>query len=608
MIIDSDDERPPLPSKKLEEDTEEPEYESEEEEFDHTTPYKPIISQLDIPLGSAVLYLAAPNLPDECPIQSIQSIPTTLSRKIVVVVACADSSVRLISLNLQPSRKAGYSEVILDRNQRGYCHPSKGVAVTYILQRTSRTGLGIDHTEHDIQNGDLGAFGGRRTSNGSDYSSTEENLCELLIASHSSDATGVLHIWRVPLEGDKSLVTPKSQPVLPTQTQLLPNPLATMSFNPSPPSSRSHGQLLLADSHGIVRVYKALLPTGLRTPRSVSHSAGTWLATFCVPFREGDSALGKQRRLNILDARWALNGKCIVVLLENGDWGIWDIEGVGPNSERSKAAGRGLFGGGVTSFALHGFVGDELSSARSSAFAQDGVRSTLTIEASKLAPMTPKTRKVRQEALFHGPTQNTKFPGSTSGGISLLPVAKTSGGGKNDESLLFWYGYGIYSIPSLMTYWQRVSTGRPSRPPNSFQSGTLYGPSITQLTALSTSGEMITSLNQFAGRRDSNKARPGLLQHTIILSAEHRIIVLAPPITAITTSLSSKALVQPSKTSLDGHASQRVDQDMLSKQTLDLGGMDRMLDGMARGKPLFDSINSNGLTTEGRRVGFDAGY
>jgi len=468
-------------------------------------------------------------------------------------------------------------------------------------------GLGIDHTEYDIQNGDLAGLGERRTSNSSNQSSTEEYHSELLIASHSSDSSVILQIWRVPLGGDDSLSTLKGQPVRPSQTQLLPNPLTAMSFSSSPPVSRSHGQLLLADCRGVVRVYNVISPVGFRTPRSTSHVTGTWLATLCVPFRDGDSAFGKQRRLNILDARWALHGKCIVVLLENGDWGIWDIDGVGPNLERPTAAGRGLFGGGVTTFALHGSIGDELSSGRALAFAQDGARSVPSSDAGRLAPMTPKTRKVRQEALFHGPTQNIKHLGLASGGISLLPVAKTRGGEKMDESLLFWYGHGIYSIPSLMTYWQRVSAGRNSRTSNSFQSGTLYGPSITQLTPFSTSGEMITSLNQFSERKDGIKTRPGLLQHTIVLSAEHRIIMLTPSKTAATASLTPKAPIQLNKI-FDGQASQRIDQDMLSKQTLDLGGMDRMLDGMARGKPLFDNMTSNGLSAPGRKVGFAVGY
>lgn len=621
---DKQSERDAANSKDLREDIE---YESEEEEFDAMAPFEPIVSRLDITLDSPVLHLAVPaGITTQNPNVLSSSLPPIFGQKAVVAVACTDASTRLISFDLRPSRdsrdeqistieRVKHTAISLQRNKASCQHPCRGLAMTWTSRRLSTSNLDFEGPEQDLepQEGDQALFGGRRSSNGSAHSSVEMNSFELLIASHTSDVTGMLFIWRLPLSDNGALEGPSRELVYPIQTQFLPSPATTISFNTSAYPSRRHSHLLLSDARGFVRIYNPL-PTGsLRTSRTIDRSLGTWLATFCAPFLEAASSPGFGQRTGIVDARWALNGKCILVLLQNGEWGIWDIEGVGPSVKSSNSrsafslAGRGITGGGITSFAIHSFLGDEFAIARSSAFSQDATNAGHTLESKKLAPMTPKTRKVKQEALFHGPAQPPKAAGLVRGSISVSSITDSPGGTQTDESVLILFGHALYSVPSLMTYWQRASVGRNARGVATVQSDTLYGPSITQLTALSTSGEIITSLSHFSNHHVTAASRSADLQNNILLSAEHRLIMLVPPKTAQTTSATFKALLQPTRGVLDNQATLRVDQDLLSKGKLDLGGMDRLLDGMANDPGTFNQREGDVFAPRGRKVGFATG-
>lgn len=602
MIIDSDEEEEPSAMETLEDD--DVDYELGEEEFDATAPYEPVVAQLEIAMDSRVLHLAVPSFPTQAPGSPPTHIPLSLSKRAYVAVTCADSSTRLILFNLQPTRheyntimRPKHLETFLSRNQRGFQHPCLGVDMAWMSHRPSTSSVDIDGSEQE-------QF--RRSSNGSTQNQSEEDSCELLIASHSPDITGMLFIWRVSLSNDKKKNLWVGRPVQPAQTQYLPRPAATISFNPSSYRATRRNHLLLADSQGVVRIYDPRLTVGSRPAHSTDHSAGVWLGTFCVPFRDTNSVGSTGLRTDILDARWALNGKCIIVLLENGEWGIWDIEGVGPGLEKatslkgSNLSRRGVVGGGVTRFAIHGFVGDDSNTMYPSDLSSGMNKTGFSVE-NKLAPMTPKTRKVRQDTLFNGPAQHIQPTGRPRGGISVQPQRRSSEGSINDDSLLVWFDSAVYYIPSLMTYWQRALAGRSGRSTYNAQAGSLYGPNITQLTALSTSGENITSLSQFPSSSDAKMIKSGALQHTILLSAEHRLIMLG---SAKNTQKSMAPLKDLPHHGLDGEATQQLDQHHLSKGTLDLGGMDRLLDGMAGGELLFGNIRGANVAPQARKVGF----
>ena len=118
----------------------------------------------------------------------------------------------------------------------------------------------------------------------------------------------------------------------------------------------------------------------------------------------------------------------------------------------------------------------------------------------------------------------------------------------------------------MQSFWQR-STGN-----NGAGFGSLYAPGLTHVSDIDLMNENITSISRFAPKSTTSSLGQMNTPRDILVSAEHRIVILQ--------NLKPRA---PTK-DLFGQATERPtarDQQMLDAGDLDLGGMDRMLDGMA---------------------------
>src|SRR5437764_408433 len=80
--------------------------------------------------------------------------------------------------------------------------------------------------------------------------------CDLLVASHSAELSGLLRIWRFPIGPDQTISA--LYPILPYRTQHLISPTSKIVFNPSPHPKRRHSQLLVVEPRGIARIYDPL--------------------------------------------------------------------------------------------------------------------------------------------------------------------------------------------------------------------------------------------------------------------------------------------------------------------------------------------------------------
>ena len=498
ISLDSDEEgssAPPFEDK--------PEFE-DEEELDPSKPYPSILQCLDLYFGTDVLHLAL--LPtsilkgEGASWRGLES----LKQKIVFTASFADNSVRLITLPLTPpspqsksrpdfrssftSANAGngkWGETVVTLG--GHQMPSDGVSMTVELSTQG-------HVKGDSK------------------SSTPTGP-QIIIASHSREATGLLLLYRIPMTSPKPLIEP-------FQTIYLTSPAKSISFNPalsSPPAS----QLLVADSTSACRVYdyKLLVKT---TPTDEPSSdlvaeQGTMLLSLYPGFqRQPDSSTPQNTgahagfgRKSIVDAKWVSNGRAILALLQDGEWGIWDIEGVGPGASQGLLGRQGIKGGSLSQFSLTGFI--EGAKSRSSGPPQ--------ITNAKFVPMTPGTRK--SVDLFG----NRGTSGPVRGQISVVEVPSSSATSPAEESIIFWLGESFTVIPSLSKYWAanaRKSTGG---------SGNLFngtpGGRMIKLENIDLQGERCSGIEQIAKLVALPAISTTSLSSDVMILGEHRFIILS---------------------------------------------------------------------------------
>ncbi|KAF1352172.1 hypothetical protein BDV97DRAFT_397214 [Delphinella strobiligena] len=518
-------------------------FETEEEEMDDDDIATPFSQELNLALGSPVLHLALPELPTLPPGRLYDPhVPLIMQTNIVLVASCADATVRLITLPLTPPSTLAKKQHNLAAQ---ICHlipaSSHGVPRAAALSWTTSPGGHVNFRESPY------------------WVSPENQRFELVVALSVSGVVGTLDFFRLPITYDEKrggLIAPN---VVPFHTIQLASPAHHISFSPT-----NRSQLLLADKKGSLKVYDPLAPESSRsrpssrdsTQHSIT-SSGAWIVSFSTPFYlPKDTSIiypGLARRKEILDARWVSAGRSVLVLLDDGEWGLWNAE---TNNTPTS----------MTQFALRGFIGHG-SSTDSIAVPELKSRSN-----QRLAPMTPNTRKVRQESLFSGPSVSTGAGNAHKGGLSVAPT--TTSHGAADDSVVMWYGGEAYHIPSLVSLWQRSvnSSGR--------DMGSLYGPGLTRIEGLDLSGEMLNDVAQFPAR--STPASVGsITQRDIIVTGEYRFVIV------------SATRPQPPAKSLFARDAgspppQTYDLQLLENQELDLGGIDRLLDGMggnAFGKP-----------------------
>ena len=482
-------------------------YEDEEDELDSDNPYPSIIQELDLNLGSAVLRIATPSLPS----QALQR-PSITKHHAIVAVHTADGQVSVLQIPLAPS------------------HPtSNRNAAEAILNDKIDLPAGKAMIK-DVSIKILTRFRGNET---------ESTVCVAAVSN-------ALRLWRLPTSDEEILVEDTT-----LQTLSLPSNAIKTSYHPFAGSA----QVLLVDARSTVRIYDpsatkdpSLRPSSSDSMSAEADEAGKWVMTFQAPFH----ALSPDRpavpaRKKILDAKWVLGGRAIFALLEDGEWGIWDVRA---SAQDSKPVG---------GFTIHGFLGLAAAVAPAEQAKQRK-------GASKLAPMTPNTRKTKSQNFFSGAP---KAPGAVSkGGIAVAGTDNLTG--QNDESIMLWYDGEVYTIPNMQLFWHRSL--------NVSNSGTggLYAPGLSHISDVNLMNENITSISQFSAKPSSSGLGQMNTPRDFLISAEHRFIIhqaTRPPVP--TRGLFEK--VNTTAASIDR------DQRMLDAGELDIGGMDRLLDSMADG-------------------------
>lgn len=562
MIIDSDEEEPSKPFKDA------PDFEETEEERGVPEPYHPITQTLDLSLGIAVLHFSFPCLPSKPHHSSMKSLPRLLSDRIVVAVACSDFSIRVLTIPLMPpspqsKMRADLRGSITSRTTAcgpfgeqmivisgGLAHRSipKGVSITTTTHQSvlaeaddmiiaHHVGEKEDHFLHPSRPGSRVPDENSSIATGQKW--------DLLVASHSSDFSGLLLIHRIAIIADSSKIdTSCAENSVPWQTHHLASQAISVQFNSSIYPAPHHSEVLITHAKGVVRIFDC-------QSQHESHMEGSWLISLYTAFQPFFESVMCPK--SILSASWCLGGKAILVLLADGEWGIWDLENNGPKAKRSLKTGEGITGRVPSDFAISGWIGT--SNAPKTAV-KDSEKSR------ELAPMTPGTRKVRQENLFASSTP--RLNGLVRGGISISPTPNSSVNKADDESILLWHGDNIAILPSLLTYWQNAVRG----------TGNLFGTEtrgqFKRVGSASLGGEVRNGVSLFpepvipGGRSGTSD------QNDILITGERSIIIMASPV-ADTTRVSS---YRPKTTS-------PTDQGLLAIGELDVNGMDRILEDMS---------------------------
>jgi hypothetical protein len=557
MIIDSDDDEPAQPA--AQEAAPAAEFEDEEEELDPDQPYPSFVQHLRLALNTEVLHIAVPHVPIISSLRPAETVPAIFSTKMVFAVACADSTVRVITLPLSPPSNAAKEKPQSATSQFGeevvkvLAHQNipRGITMTW-TSRNEPTSTDHSDEEMDVDGqGDAAATPGRRRRKQQSRSRSRnqgEGGFDLLIASHSAELGGLLKIWRFQLAETSLAVT---HPITPYKTVTLRKPASRVTFNPAQYPKRRHSQLLIADSTGTARIYDVFAP-GSRKRRASNSSgeAGGFVGTFRSSFESVKSnsftPAALAVRKPILDASWVLDGRSIMALLADGEWGVWDPERTGPSSSTDPLA-----------FSLRGFVGSMERDSNAS-----GVSSPKRGSRSSLAPMTPNTRRRKEETLFQGSPSISAV--ATPGGISVASLPSSNEAAVED-SVIIWYGTEVYRIADLFKFWTRTASAS--------NGNSLPSPSLTQIQDTSLLGERITSISQFG---TTAQAAHMAVPRDILISAEHRLII----ITGTTNPLGRDLNAMFAQEHAEIEEARRADQALLSHGELDLGGMDRLLENM----------------------------
>ncbi|KAH0529635.1 hypothetical protein TsFJ059_004355 [Trichoderma semiorbis] len=419
MIIDSDDDEPPAKSQAAQGYVDKPEFEDVVEK----TPYPEIVQTLDLAFGTAVLKVAVMPLVPCSSAEAGSNGEPILAERMVFAVSCATNDVYLVTLPLTPpspeskarpelradllagkagSGSWGESLTLLG----GQTKHSEGLAITMVAPKS------IDSSKKPLR---------------------------AVVAAFSRQASGVLHLWDLALE-DRS---PSQRPVEPFQSEFLPAPLTSISFNPTNTS-----QLLAVSSPHAVRIYdfaQSSLPSD-PDARGPFPTQGSWLLSLYQPFTKTSSS-----RKPILDAAWIAHGRAVFALLADGMWGIWDIEGAKPLQSGAALSNKlksGVQGAALTAFSVSGYV-EGTGSLRTIAAQQKEKH------AGEFAPMTPHTRKQAAASLTSTTAASVDRLFAVRGGVKSIGLPYTPGKALQDESLALWIGglENVCVIPGVLRFW-----------------------------------------------------------------------------------------------------------------------------------------------------------
>ncbi|BCS22967.1 uncharacterized protein APUU_31192S [Aspergillus puulaauensis] len=545
MIVDSDDESV-TDTRKDEVSEIDPGYlfEEEDPEVDPAHPYESVLRQIDIPLGSRVIELAVPRVLRETARSPLDPFPGVLNKFIVVSAVCADYSTRVVTLPLTP-------------------HPTQTEMDAWGIQTFSISG-GVAHEE--VPRGVSITF---TYQEGSQQDVRSEGRWDILVATHSAESSGLLVIHRIPIADDGTLFTEDIE----SRRRYLPAPAQNIAFNPSSYPAARHSTLLVSFHSGCVKVYSCFSTkpskssrrgAGAQSDYETSETEGKWLITLYPGFEQSQSSLAWRKA--ITDAEWVLGGRAIMVLMADGDWGVWDVEGAGPGTAKGplqrQSSVQGVSGGALTAFSVSGRILSFPSGGRSEGGAP------AVEQRPKFAPMTPSTKRLREDTLLKGNATGSSTS-SLRGGISVYQT-NTSQDALPDESVLIRHGNQSATIPSLLTLWRSAVRA----------TGTLDASNrcrVTPIQDIVLMGEPLKGIGHIPAAFRQSRSEDQTFD--ILVAAEHRLVILAPKLTEPDADPTPRASVTEPLTV-------EADQLRLRRGELDVDGMDRLLSGMAGSRSL----------------------
>ncbi len=573
------------------------EFEDDEEEVDPYAPYRNVLRYVDIPLGTAASRIAVPQLPKDTSQAPTEAWPSIYNDRVVVAAACSDLTLRLISAPLDPpapevqdSSKIDI-QVVKIEGTNSHQQFVSDIAITH-------AGTLLD--EQDTAEGHTLSRTQTRSQPPTEQDVKEGSSVQwsLLVASISCTGAGLLLVHQVPLRD--SHISPSPDYSVPIRrTYFRTSSMgANLSFNSASYPAERHTTLLVTlPSDSTVKIYQVFPShspkerrgsnatdssvSTTRSTRTFGSDRGKFLFTFLPPFDQDENA-AVQRRKQVLDAQWVAGGRAVVALLADGEWGIWDLEAVGPASSTSGAnllRGQGnisgIQGGSMTRFAARSNVSPYIETKQKASNTQPQPTS------GSLVPMTPSTRKVRSEGLFQGSKLNTDTTKQGTLQHGAIYVEEMSSNRLSyDESVLISYGGENHYLSSILSFWKGET--KPVRMASIRQGG-----QASRSISLLPSSHSLRHSSSVTSLFDNVPSTPDFLIQT-----SNRLIFSLNPLS------SQQALADPSS-----NAAAPSDQTLLASGDLDVDGMDRMLDGMGNGdgtrKPMNLFTKSVGFRISG---------
>jgi hypothetical protein len=618
MLLDSDEDDAPadcVPSMA--------DFNAEQEASDESQPYDKIIQFIDVRCGTGVRHVAIPHVPTHIRDSAPGAYPPILLSNIVVAATCNDNSIRLVTLPLLPPLPSvdGQSYKALQMVTIAGMNTHHDVPSSISITHSALSG-----SPESRQDSSKSRSRSSNPVNEDEDAATASHQqgtswCFLLV-SMSPAAGGLLLTHQIPVLSD-TLLSASPDDLSPLQRCYLGFPCLSSNtvFNPSAfPADRHDMALVSATDAGCVKIYQVFsenrsnmsrgrrnsaatvesASSSLRTSSRGPASCGRFLITLYPGFVRSPSSTSFQRRKRTLDVAWAASGRAIIALLEDGEWGVWDLEGAGPGSGaanllRGQSNMSGIQGGALTKFAFSCQI-----TAAAEALLKTQVTEIQESTDEKLVPMTPHTRRIRSEGLFKGGRPSRGLEGDcaqpTNGHICITEHAPptTSTLPSAEESLVIAHGSQIIFVPSLQALWraETSSTG-------TFDSLAAIRPS--QFPGLGLGGERLIGVAELP-RSPPTKSNPDFDPRIgdwpdILVTIDRRMIlfIAARSESVSTVGPEAQFSLRLGKTQEPAPIKLR-DQALLHQGELDLEGMDRVLDGMRS-----ENENSNGQGMSFRR-------
>lgn len=395
---------------------------------------------MDIELESPVQHIAFPPIPSH-DVNNLSPVPDSLALNIIIAASCEDLTIALISIPLSAKEDG-----------KGHSRSRTGVNVTHIGRggghQDSISAITVTWTADNFHKVDKDL---RSRSRGRRGDRIDDTL-HFLVASTSTTGSGLLIVCQIPFDAHFTN-KPDTHTIVLKRLVRLPLLGSVLAFNPSIYPSSSHLSLLLVSpTHGTVKVYDLARHSLLLSKKKentepltdTDDSMPTTSINAILTLHTSFTSSAQPCRKRILDASWISSSQAILVLLEDGEWGLWYTSL--PNSILSSCDG------------------GKFVSLGQLAVASPIKKSSKTKTSSSLAPVTPHTRKTRSADLFgqtsHSPSsRSTSFIKTGKATLCSLIRSNTSQG----DALILSYDGVHHYLPSLQALCQSVSEEGRSR-------------------------------------------------------------------------------------------------------------------------------------------------